>query len=468
MTTTLLFDDQRLNRLHNVERKLGRPERVEDAVYRDEYGNTAFGYPSVFRHEESGMWRMVYQTALTGQGGLLFAQVIAESKDGLEWRPLDTTAQVDLPERQVPHQIVPIQDQKEWASCFVDHRAGAEERIKAFETTFPEGVAGGGLALLLVSPDGIRWTPKSDGAWQQPTGDPGVFAFWNEVRQSYVIHTRPEVLDRRVAAVETVDWRNYSEPELVIHPDGLDAPLTEPYGMPVFPYEDYFIGLLWLFHTVPWDPAIRRFRGGHMDCQLAYSLDGWHWQRGLREPFIPNGAPGEPDSGCVYPGSVAVQDDGSLLIYASACTHEHGVPPDGAGSIVVYRLRRDGFCFLESGGGAGLVGIRPVYWRGGEVELNVSCQGGQVRAQITDQIGTPIEGFTFEDCQPFSGDDTAWTPVWQTGKKLDSLTAQFIRVEIELDSARLYAVRGDYIKTLPRDIARHRQYGDIPADRIGW
>ena len=85
-----------------------------------------------------------------------------------------------------------------------------------------------------------------------------------------------------------------------------------------------------------------------------------------------------------------------------------------------------------------------------------------MRAQVTDQVGTPIEGFTFEDCRPFYGDDTAWIPVWQTGKNLDSLADQFIRVEIELDSARLYAVKGDYIKTLPRDIARHRQYGDIP------
>ncbi len=467
MTTTLLFDDHRLNRLDNVVRKLGRPERLDDATYHDPHGNTSFGYPSVFRSEESGTWRMVYQTAFRA-GDLNLAQVLAESEDGLDWRPRDTTGEIDLPDRLLPHQIVSIEEQKEWGSCFVDQRAVPEERIKAFQVSFPEGIAGGGRAVLLVSADGVRWKHKKNGAWLNPGADPGIFAFWNEVRQSYIVLTRHEILDRRITAVETTDWVHYTEPELVVHPDGLDAPLTEPYGMAVFPYEDYYIGLLWLFHTIPWDPAIRRFRGGHIDCQLAYSLNGWHWHRGLRDPFIPNGAPGEPDSGCVYPGSLVVQEDGSLRIYASACTHEHGIPPEGSGSIVVYRLRRDGFCFLESSDGAGLVGIRPVYWRRGEVELNVSSPGGSVRAQVTDQVGTPLEGFTFQDCQPFSGDDTEWTPVWKDEKKMATLGGQFLRVEVELNSARLYAVRGDFVKTMPTAIARHREYGEIPEARIGW
>ena len=467
MTTTLLFDDQRLNRLDNVVRKLGRPKRIDDAIYRDPYGDTSFGYPSVFWNEESGTWRMVYQTAVRS-GGLTFAQVLAESSNGLQWSPRDTTEEVDLTERLLPHQIVPIEEQMEWGSCFFDERSDPAERIKAFQVSFPEGIAGGGRAVLLVSPDGVRWKPKENGAWLKLGADPGIFGFWNEVRRSYVILTRHEVLDRRIAAVETTDWRHYSEPELLVHPDGLDAPLTEPYGMAVVPYSDYYIGLLWLFHTIPWDPSIRRFKGGHIDCQLAYSLNGWHWQRGLRDPFIPNGAPGEPDSGCVYPGSVAVQADGSLLIYASACTHEHGIPPEGSGSIVVYRLRRDGFCYLESCGGIGLVGIRPVYWRSGEVELNVSSQGGSVRAQVTDQVGTPLEGFTFEDCEPFSGDDTTWIPEWKAEKRMASLSGQFVRVEVELNNARLYAIRGEYVKTMPVAVARHREYGEIPESRIGW
>ncbi len=167
MTTTLLFDDHRLNRLDNVVRKLGRPERLDDATYHDPHGNTSFGYPSVFRSEESGTWRMVYQTAFRA-GDLNLAQVLAESEDGLDWRPRDTTGEIDLPDRLLPHQIVSIEEQKEWGSCFVDQRAVPEERIKAFQVSFPEGIAGGGRAVLLVSADGVRWKHKKNGAWLNP------------------------------------------------------------------------------------------------------------------------------------------------------------------------------------------------------------------------------------------------------------------------------------------------------------
>gem|GEM_PF-4718175 len=81
------------------------------------------------------------------------------------------------------------------------------------------------------------------------------------------------------------------------------------------------------------------------------------------------------------------------------------------------------------------------------------------RAQVTDQVGTPLEGFTFEDYKPFSGDDTAWSPEWRSGKKIGSLKGQFIRIEIELNSARLYAIRGKYVEIMAMAIARHREYG---------
>ena len=113
-----------------------------------------------------------------------------------------------------------------------------------------------------------------------------------------------------------------------------------------------------------------------MDCQLAYSLNGWHFQRGLRDPFIPNGPPGDPDSGTVYPSCMVPQEDGSLRLYASACTLEHGnVQAGDAGSLLAYSMRRDGFMYLESTGGRGTVGTRALYWRGGEAQLNVQGPG---------------------------------------------------------------------------------------------
>ena len=210
---------------------------------------------------------------------------------------------------------------------------------------------------MLVSPDGISWRVKEDALWHPSPPDPLTSVFRNDVRDSYVITTRPEGGDRRIAVIETRDWKSYTQPELALQTDALDAPLTQAYGMAVIPYEGYYIGLLWLFHCIPEPP--NKYLGGHMDCQLAYSLNGWHFQRGPRDPFIPNGPPGDPDSGTVYPSCMVPQEDGSLWFYASACTMEHGNLPAGdTGSLVAYSMRRDGFIYLESTGGRGTVGTR--------------------------------------------------------------------------------------------------------------
>ena len=61
MTTLLFFDDLRLNRRDNLERRIGRPQLLEDAVYRDPAHETPWGYPTVFFDVATGIWRMMYQ-----------------------------------------------------------------------------------------------------------------------------------------------------------------------------------------------------------------------------------------------------------------------------------------------------------------------------------------------------------------------------------------------------------------------
>ena len=473
MTTTLLFDDQRLTLRDNVVRKLGRPELIEEAIYKEPHGNSANGYPRVFRNERKGRWLMIYQVAVPLGGDETYHEVpvVAESDDGLRWKPLDTTGEVKLAERMLPHQVLEYERLTEWSTVFVDPFAEPAERLKGLRVQFKYGIEKPGKTMLLVSPDGVRWRRKEGIEWQNPAPDPAVHVFWNEVRQSYGITTRPDVMDRRIAIMETKDWENFTQPELALQADALDIPLAEVYGMPVLSYEGYYIGLLWLFQPPPRPVpgrALYRYEGGHVDCQLAYSLNGWHFQRGLRDPFIPNGAPGEPDSGSVYPSSMIVDGDGSLLIYASACTHEHAHKPPDSGSILAYRLRRDGFVFLESGGGIGVLGTRALYWCRGELELNVQSQGGYARAQITDHEGVPLGGYKFEECETFTGDNTAWKPAWKGGKTLTTLANKTIRVEVELGSARIYAIRGDFVPLSAGDARQFERHGVVPKRRPGF
>ncbi len=462
--TILFFDDQRLNLYDRVTRHVGRPERIDESIYRDPRGRVDWGYPGVFRDEATGKWRMTYQIA-----GKQRMAVLAESDDGLHWTPRDTTREIELPDRIVPNQVLPVHHFGEWAATFVDPNAPAAERLKglvAYHTSRNHFAT-----PLWVSPDGIHWTLKEGIQWQKLGPDPATHVFWNHVRQSYTFTSRPDWTDRRIAIFETKDWRQFGSPVLAIQADALDSPLTEPYGMPVISYGGLFIGLLWLFHTSPEvaGHSPHKYYDGPVDCQLAYSLNGIHWQRGLRDPFIPNGAPGEPDCGCVYPSSTVIKEDGSLWIYASACTKEHGYAGKDTGSILAYRLRRDGFVYLEGKDPPGRIGTRALYWRGGEAELNAECLGdGRVRTQVTEIDGKPLDGYRFDQCVPLTGDDTAWTPAWKSGKTLGQLAGKLLRLEVELAAARLYALHGDFVPLVAGEARRFRDEGLVPKPRPGF
>ncbi len=450
MQTLLFFDDEPLTYHDNVVRKLGQPSLIPESVYHEAAGNCAWGYPGVFRDLESGVWRMLFQAdpAHVNRGGDYM--LVVESDDGLHWQPCDTRALLpDLPNRLAPHQVLPGGVVGELSSVYVDHRADPEARIKIL-TSMPHG----GGARLWESPDGLRWTEAPGARWQAASPDPPTFACWNDVRQRYLLYSRPTFCDRRICWFETADWRSFSPATLALHADALDAPLAQLYGMCVVPYAGVYLGLLWVYGC----PKNERssyphlYWGGKMHCQLAYSLNSTNWTRGLRDPFIPNGEPGSPTAGIVQPSRMVTLDDGSLRFYADASTREHGHCDPADGYLVAYALRRDGFVFLESAGGPARVDTRTLLWYGGETELNVAATGGEIRMQITEPSGQPINGYTFADAVPFSGDDTAWTPQWKNGRCLAALAGRPVRLEIELTNARLYAVRGDFLLIRAGDV----------------
>jgi len=461
MKTMLFFDDESLTRRENVRRRLGRPRRIEESVYHDPCGNCTWGYPAVFRDTDG--WHLVYginyNRGINAGGGSV---ALARSGDGLQWEPDPRAAAVEIPNRVAPNQITAAPPGL-FASAFeADPAVPGLERYNLLYHCHPGG-------QIWTSPDCLHWRLVEGAAWQNPNPDPPTFVHWNARRGAYVFSTRPDYCDRRIAFFETRDFRSYGRMELALQTDSLDRPLTQIYGMPVFPYDGWFIGLPWMFDISATETGClpHKYLGGKQHAQLAYSVNGWHWQRTLREPFIGNGEPGEPDSGCVQPSCLVRLDDGSLRFYASTSRHEHGHCPPDDGYIVTYGLRKDGFMYLESDGGVGIVGTRALYWKGGEVELNVQAPAGWVKVQVTEPNGKVIEGYGFADGEVLHGDHTAWVPRWQDGKTLAALAGRMVRIEIELDNARLYALRGNYIECRLSDCLRQSQ-GVVPSEEQIW
>ena len=472
--TMLFIDDHYLNRWEKVTRHVGQPELEPEATFRDPEHWTASGYPTAFRHE-SGLWRMVYQGKALEPPQSKYPLVV-ESEDGIHWRIPDLSKSISLPGRRFRHQLFPIDEFREWDAYYDDQTNNPEERVKGLVTNYGHGT------LLWVSPDGLKWKKLDGVQWRPYYPDPPSTAFWNQIRGTYIINARPQpkTHPRRIAFSETKDWRTYTEQELVLSADAQDTPLAELYGMPVFPYADKFVGLLWIYHTEA--DSMRKYWEGTTDVHLTYSYNGWHFQRTLRDPIMPNPGIGQPGNGVMRPHCLLVHDD-EIRIYSSSSSLEHGYhiqpfmgrerksvgPALGKdhGALLMHRLRLDGFMYIQSNAGPGRIGTRALFWQGGEARLNVHS-AHEVRVQVTDVDGKVHEGYSYADCHPFKGDELYWTPRWKGGRGLSSFANKGIRLEIELNNARIFAIRGDCIPMSSREIGAFLRDGTRPVHRPGF
>jgi hypothetical protein len=75
---------------------------------------------------------------------------------------------------------------------------------------------------------------------------------------------------------------------------------------------------------------------------------------------------------------------------------------------------------------------------------------------------------TFEDCDLFCGDNTAWKPTWKSGKTLQEQSGKAIRLEVELKSARIFAIRGNLTPLIGADYGRFTREGVIPEAASGF
>jgi hypothetical protein len=205
-----------------------------------------------------------------------------------------------------------------------------------------------------------------------------------------------------------------------------------------------------------------KYLTGNSDVQLAHSLNGVSWKRTSREPMIPNGPPGSLSAGLLYPSSIqrTPERNGSsdpagqqIIITASASALEHGLfsykNGSGSGAMLSYSLRKDGFVFLESSGGIGLVGTRILWLSLGEISVNLNARTGRVRCRVTDHSNKPLTGYDWGDSVPCEGCDTlAWIPQWKQRRNLSSLAGRgsdsVIRLEFEMVNARLYSLEGQF------------------------
>lgn len=473
----LFVDDRLIGRLEGGARqRLHQPTPRELVLRHDApWEGTGSGYHSVF--QDGGRYRMYYKAwHLDVQQGRVRTDThplfccYAESDDGIEWRKPElglhefqgskannivlTSGLLDGLHVDAGHPAV-----------FRDDNPAAPEaaRFKALvRSSGPNGL------LPFQSPDGIRFTPMTDGPILSGTGafDSQNLAFWDPTARTYRAYWRyftgGEFKGRRDIRTATspnlVDW---AEPQDLRY---VDSPPEQLYTNQIKPYHrapHLLLGFPARYVERGWSESMRalperehrerrasatpRYGTALTDSVFMASRDGVLFHR-WNESFLRAG-PERPDTwnyGHQYIAWHLVETPSHLpgaapevSLYASESYWT------GTGSAVRrYTLRLDGFVSIEAPQAGGLLVTRPVVFTGRALELNVATSAaGSVRVELQSPDGSPVAGHTFAEADDLYGDTVARTVTWQGQHDVHQLAGRPVRLAFRLADADLYSFR---------------------------
>lgn len=288
---------------------------------------------------------------------------------------------------------------------------------------------------------------------------------WFAVGQDYISNWLPRG-GRDIARFHSADLVDWEGPQLVlpVADDEKREPgdWTEYMDMTAFrvggPQSGAWLGLLVIFHSDRTSdeymtPTIANvWRKGTTELRLVVSRDaGRTWQRvGGREVWLPHHAQEHGYDRLAF-AQYPVRVGDELWLYYSAWDGDHLVfRRDGSlyepgfvrtGRTARATLRWDGYASLEAGESPGQLVTRPLHFEGDSLTVNLSAQQGTLRAELQDEAGRPISGFSAADSLPLSGDGVELAVRWRGDGSLRSLAGKPARVRFLWNQGALYAFR---------------------------
>lgn len=499
----LFLDDQHIGAMHNLIRQFHPATKhpTNPLIVPDQPWERSMGHNSGTVLYADGKFKYWYQ-AFTLPGtcadtaGTTHA-AYAESSDGVQW----SKPELNVVRLQSGHPNNLVATDAGWVNIVHDvHETEPARRYKLFTYSAGKpkpgardgwmGVPGNWGWCAFFSPDGLHWQAHAENPVYTAAGDVANLFGWDEARGEYVVYTRPipyqpppdeagpdadgvpshrsgshkdgpPVDDamrrfprrRLIGRATSADFLEWGSTRTVLTPNAFDPPATEFYGMAVFRYHMYYLGLVYVLRA---DPAEEHSRStGLMDTELVVSHDGVQWTRlGGQQPFIARGPQGSFDMGMVGPNNGLVENDGKLWFYYNGWTGEHwetkayrraqspglwemGRLGSGTG---LAQLRQDGFISVDAGEDEGTLTTPLERLDRGCVVINATTAGpaGYVAAEVVARDGGAVPGFGPQECDRFAGDSVRHVLTWR-GQQTNDLPAGAFALRFTMRQASLYS-----------------------------
>ena len=269
-------------------------------------------YPNVLWDEQDQVFKIWYKCVLADKDVIAkmdgpstihdvgWYLLYATSKDGITWdkpelglHKFDGDSRNNIVARDTPN-----------AGVFKDtHDPDSARRYKM---VYDVGL---GEPRVRFSADGMHWgEPIKAEGFSKQHGDTHNNAFWDERNGKYVWITKLYLGERTIARFESDDFIHWKGGEMVLRSTIEEGRAHQTYAMPAFRMANLYLGYTMMYHVGS---------GRTVDCELAWSPDGQRWQRvAPGVTFIPSGAAGSYDAGCVYAmAGPAVAEGNELLLF---------------------------------------------------------------------------------------------------------------------------------------------------------
>ena len=291
---------------------------------------------------------------------------------------------------------------------------------------------------IAFSGDGVNWELYSRGPVFTTYSDTGHSVLRDPRSGKYVAFGRFRFtrncpgfdIYRNVARVQSDDFINWSDPELVLAADSCDPHDTHINSVNVDLYEGMYIALMEIGDGRK--PAERP--SGPM--QLAVSHDGYQWTRVAdRFGFLDSSDPNDWDyGGHIKPGTALIVYDDKVHMY-------YGGAPAGEfrSGFGLATWRRDGFVSMRADETEGLLISKGLVIEGRELHLNVSAAHGRVEVQVAGPQGDLPPGWEpLPESEVVAADSTDVVVRWK-GEDLSKLQGRLISLRFRMQKADLYS-----------------------------